>query len=86
MLAIVCFTMTDHDNESPAYFPAYEAAIARMRTAERAHAIVTRAYRAREVDDSAFLASRATVDAAHAEVDTEERNLLLHAGRVVRFR
>lgn len=54
----------------------YDDAMAAFRVVSRAHRAVADDYRARKVDDAAYLASRALLDAESAKVDAAEAALL----------
>lgn len=54
---------------------AYDAAMAAFRTVSAEHRAVTLRYRAREIGDEEFLASRRLYNDAYALVDMAETNL-----------
>ena len=59
----------------------YDTAMARFRAMSARHAEVIARYRARDIDDAAFVASRAIYDAAMKASDEAERALLESMGR-----
>lgn len=54
----------------------YEAAMASIKIAQRAHDVVAAQYRERLVNDEVFLASRRTLDEAEEAFDAAERDYI----------